>query len=203
VPGQPLAVLKRISAHAPFSEPVLYSVIPAWSSTLLPAPLPGIDAAIADLAVAAHSGGTTLVAASAFAAWLPARSNAEHLDPANFRAVTITTQQIIPHQRTTSRTFTSASAISRFTTYLNGRGPAPESALAGISCPAPTTSYEVQFTPQEHGPAVTVSAGCMSVAITVDGRLQPLLWDTDGGLETIARQLLGQQASRPAGIRTP
>jgi hypothetical protein len=196
VPGKPLAALRRISTHAPFNEPVLYSAIPVWSSTMFQAPLPGIDAAIADLAVAAHPGGTTLVAAYAFAAWLPARSTAEHLDPASFRAVTITMRQLGPHPRTASRTFTSAAVITRFTAFLNGRIPAPESAVDGLSCPAPVTSYALRFTPRDkHGPAVTVSAGCLTAAMTVNARPQPLLWDTDGGLKTIARQLLGHQAS--------
>lgn len=31
-PGQPLAVLQRISAHAPFNEPVIYSATPVLSS---------------------------------------------------------------------------------------------------------------------------------------------------------------------------
>jgi len=38
--------------------------------------------------------------------------------------------------------------------------------------------------------AVT-AAGCMADAITVNGRQQPSLWDTAGGLDSMARKLLG------------
>jgi hypothetical protein len=42
-------------------------------------------------------------------------------------------------------------------------------------------------------PAVAVStAGCMADTVTVNGRQQPLLWDTEGGLASMARKLLGR-----------
>ena len=57
----------------------------------------------------------------------------------------------------------------------------------------PGASYTLRFTPREkHGPVVTVSAFCQTVAITVNGRPQPSLWDTNGGLGTIADNLLGR-----------
>jgi hypothetical protein len=96
VPGRPLAVLQRISAHAPFNEPVIYSATPVLSSTMRQAPEPGIDAVILDLAVQAYSRTATLVGAYAFAAWLPYRTAAEHLDPAGLRAVTISADQLVP-----------------------------------------------------------------------------------------------------------
>ena len=193
VPGQPLAVLQRISAHAPFNEPVIYSATPVLSSTIRPAPQPGIDAVILDLAVQAHSRTTTLVGAYAFAAWLPYRTAAEHLDPASFRAVTIAADQLAPRPHQVTRTFTSAAVIARLAAFLNGRPPAPTAALAGVSCPAPLVSFTLRFTATgRQAPAVTVStAGCMVDAITVNGRQQPLLWDTAGGLESMARKLLG------------
>jgi hypothetical protein len=191
VPGQPLAVLQRISAHAPFNEPVIYSVTPVQDVTILQAPKPGIDAVILELAVQAHSRTTTLVAAYAFAAWLPYRTAAEHLDAASFGAVTIVREQVFAQQRTVSRTFTSPAVIARFAAFLNGRPPAPPSLAAGLSCP-PVAGYTLRFTPRDtHDPAVTVSALCQTVAITVNGTPQPLLWDTSGGLGTIASKLLG------------
>jgi hypothetical protein len=193
VPGQPLAVLQRISAHAPFNEPVTYSATPVLSSTIRPAPEPGIDAVILDLAVQAHSRTTTLVGAYAFAAWLPYRTAAEHLDPAGFRAVTISADQLIPRPRQVTRTFTSAAVIARLAAFLNGRPPAPTAALAGASCPAPLASFTLRFTATgKQAPAVTVStADCLADAITVNGRQQPSLWDTAGGLASLARKLLG------------
>jgi hypothetical protein len=191
VPGQPLAVLQRISAHAPFNERVIYSVTPVLNGTIVQAPKPGIDAVILDLAVEAHSRTTTLVGAYAFAAWQPYRAAAEHLDAASFRAVTIVRDQVFANQRIVSRTFASPAVIARLATFLNGRSPAPRSLVDGLSC-APVAGYTLRFTPREkHGPAVTASALCQTVAITVGGKLQPLLWDTGGGLGTIASKLLG------------
>ena len=76
-------MLQRISAPAPFNKPVIYSATPVPSSTIVQAPEPGIDAVLLDLAVQAHSRTTTLVGAYAFAAWLPYRTAAEHLEPAS------------------------------------------------------------------------------------------------------------------------
>ena len=193
VPGQPLAVLQRISAHAPFNEPVIYSATPVLSSTIVQAPGPGVDAVILDLAVQAHSRTTTLVGAYAFAAWLPYRTAAEHLEPASFRAVTISADQLVPRAHQVTRTFTSAAVIARLAAFLNGRPPAPTAALAGVSCPAPLVSFTLRFTAAgRQAPAVAVStADCMVDAITVNGRQQPSLWDTAGGLESMARKLLG------------
>jgi hypothetical protein len=193
VPGQPLAVLQRISAHTPYNEPVIYSATPVLSSTMLQAPKPGIDAVILDLGVQAHSRTTTLVAAYAFAAWLPYRTSAEHLEPASFRAVTISADRLIARPHQVARTFTSAAVIARLAAFLNGRPPAPTAALAGVSCPAPLVTFTLRFTATgRQAPAVVVStAGCMADAITVNGRQQPSLWDTAGRLESMARTLLG------------
>ena len=193
VPGQPLAVLQRISAHAPFNEPVIYSATPVLSSTMRQAPEPGINVVILDLAVQAYSRATTLVGAYAFAAWLPYRTAAEHLDPASFRAVTISADQLVPRPDQVMRTFTSAAVIAGLAAFLNGRPPAPAAALAGVSCPAPLVSFTLRFTAAgKQAPAVAVStAGCLVDTITVNGRQQPLLWDTGGGLASMARKLLG------------
>jgi hypothetical protein len=190
VPGQPLAVLQRISGHAPYSQPVTYSATPVQSSTLLAAPEPGLDAAVLDLAVQAYSRTTTLVGAYAFASWLPYRTAAEHLNPALFSAVTIVKDQLLHGKQ--SRTFISAAVISRFAAFLNGRSPAQLSAVGGMSCPPPVVTYAVRFMPRDgDGPVVTTSAGCGTIAIGVNGEPQPSLWDTDGGLDAIASAVFG------------
>ncbi len=38
---------------------------------------------------------------------------------------------------------------------------------------------------------MAVSPGCMTDQITVNGAPQPLIWDTQGGLVTMIRGLLG------------
>ena len=160
------------------------------SSTLLAAPEPGLDAAVLDLAVQAYSRTTTLVGAYAFASWLPYRTAAEHLNPALFSAVTIVKDQLLHGKQ--SRTFISAAVISRFAAFLNGRSPAPLSAVGGMSCPPPVVTYAVRFMPRDgDGPVVTTSAGCGTIAIGVNGEPQPSLWDTDGGLDAIASAVFG------------
>jgi len=190
VPGRPLAVLQRISGHAPYSQPVIYSATPVQNITLLAAPEPGIDAVVLDLAVQAYSRTSTLVGAYAYAAWLPYRTAAEHLNPAVFSAVTIVKDQLLHGKQ--SRTFTSAASIARFAAFLNGRSPAPLSAVEGMSCPPPIVTYAVRFTPRAKGdPVVTTSAGCGTIAISVNGKPQPSLWDTNGGLTAIASSVFG------------
>jgi hypothetical protein len=92
-----------------------------------------------------------------------------------------------------TRTFTSDAVIAGLATFLNGHPPAPTAALARVSCPAPLASLTLRFTAAgRQAPAVTVStAGCLADAITVNGRQQPSLWDTAGGLASMARKLLG------------
>ena len=122
------------------------------------------------------------------------RSAAEHLEPASFRAVTISADQLVPRPHQVTRTFTSAAVITELAAFLNGRPPAPAAALADLSCPAPAVSFSMRFTPlSSRAPTVTVSTGsCMAATITVNGRQQPLLWDTNGVLASMARTLLGR-----------
>jgi hypothetical protein len=192
--GKPRAVWETLLAHAPFNEPTRFGAVPTSVGTLLPAPAPGVDAADINVSMAPLSGTTTLVATHADAAWLPSRTAAEHLEPASIRAVTISADQFASKPRHLIRTFTSAAVIARLAAFLNRRPPAPTAALAGLSCPAPLGSFRLQFTATgRQAPAVAVSAAaCLADAITVNGRQQPLLWDTKGGLASMARKLLGQ-----------
>ena len=168
--------------------------VPTSVGRLLPAPASGVDAAELDVSMAPLSGTTTLVAAYAYAAWLPSRTAAEHLEPASFRAVTISAGQLVPRPHQVTRTFTSAAVIARLAAFLNGRPPAPVAALAALSCPAPLDRFTLRFTAMgRQAPAVAVStASCMADTVTVNGRQQPLLWDTGGGLASMARKLLGR-----------
>jgi hypothetical protein len=193
-PGKPRAVWETLLPHAPFSESAVFGAVPTSVGTLLPAPAPGVDAADIHVSMAPLSGTMTLVAAYADAAWLPSRTAAEHLEPASIRAVTISADQLAPKPRRLTRTVTSAAVIVRLAAFLNRLRPAPTAALAGVSCPAPPSSFRLQFTATgRQAPAVVVSpAACMADAVTVNGRQQPLLWDTTGGLASMVRKLLGQ-----------
>ena len=192
-PGKPRAAWETLLAHAPFNEPTRFGAVPTSVGMLLPAPAPGVDAAELDVSMAPLSGTTTLVAAYVYAAWLPSRTAAEHLEPASFRAVTISADQLVPRPQQVTRTFTSAAVIARLAAFLNGRTPAPTAALIALKCLAPLASFTLRFTSTgRRASAVTVStADCMTNAVTVNGRQQPLLWDTRDGLASMARKLLG------------
>ena len=192
-PGKPRAAWETLLAHAPFNEPTRFGAVPTSVGMLLPAPAPGVDAAELDVSMAPLSGTTTLVAAYVYAAWLPSRTAAEHLEPASFRAVTISADQLVPRPQQVTRTFTSAAVIARLAAFLNGRTPAPTAALIALKCLAPLASFTLRFTSTgRRASAVTVfTADCMTDAVTVNGRQQPLLWDTRDGLASMARKLLG------------
>lgn len=147
-----------------------------------------------DVGAQAYSRTATLVTVDVWAAWLPYRTAAEHLNPADFRSVTVV--RVLTNngkQTSESRTFTSAALIGRLAAVLNSGVPAPDSATGLIlGCVPGGFSYTFRFTPRaEHGPAVTASPYCDAIAVSVNGKQQPALWD-DGTLETIAGPLFGR-----------
>jgi hypothetical protein len=163
----------------------------AGAGVVLPAPEPGIDVAQFGVALVQLSSTTILIAVSADAAWLPARTPAEHLDPAAFGSVTISAQRWA-QARVVTRTFTARAGISRLTAIINAGIPAPASVLAGMHCAAAATVYILRFTPRAAGgPSVVVTLGACPHAyhITVNGRQQPSLWD-DGKLRTATAALV-------------
>lgn len=191
-PVKPAAVWAAVLPHAPFNEDATMgqavSSGAVGSTTMQPAPEPGIAADGVAVWVEPWSHGTALIAAYAYAAWLPVRTPAEHLNPGRFRAVTISAEEFIPRPHETTRVFTSAAVITRLAAFLNGRRAAPQLAF---SCPAPAVSYQLRFTGKQSGdPRVTVSLGCLTDQITVNGAAQPLLWDNQGGLARMIRELL-------------
>ena len=159
--------------------------------TVLPAPEPGIDVADFGVTLIQLSSSTVLIAVDAQAAWLPARTAAEHLNPAGFRSVTISAQPW--HSRMTKRTFTAQADIARLTPLINAGVPAPLSVVGGMSCAPIATVYTLRFTPRAAaGPSAVVTLGAcpQSYGITVNGQQQPAMWD-NGKLRTAAGHLLG------------
>ena len=191
-PGKPAAVWKLVLAYPPFNEPSGPGVAPEMVSTMQAAPAPGIDADTVSVSMTALSPTTTLVAAYAYAAWLPVRTADEHLAPASFRAVTISANQIISQPHHLTRTFTSTAIIVRLAASMNALTPAPVGAVADMSCPPPMGSYTLRFVARNpRAPAVVISTGgCLTDSVTVHGKPQPLLWDTHGTLTTTVRELL-------------
>jgi hypothetical protein len=192
-PVKPAAVWAALLSHKPFDDSGSMGSAadngPVGTDAVLPAPEPGVSAAVASVWLEPWHNGTTLIAAYAYATWLPVRAAAEHLNPGSFRAVTVTATSNVPRQRLVTRTFTSGAIIDRIASFLNARPAAPQLAFP---CPFPATSYQATFAPKvKGGPKVTVSPSCMTDQIAVNGEDQPLVWDTSGGLATLLGKIVG------------
>ena len=148
----------------------------------------GIDSAELDTAVVPAPGGGSLVRADADAIWYPARSAAEHVDPARYRAAVVSIGLMNPRPRTVMRTITSAGVIAWLAGLVNGLSTAP---YQQMSCPAIVASYRIAFVPAApSAPRVVASpSGCLTVYVTVGGAAQPPLWG-DTGLIAAAKRLL-------------
>jgi hypothetical protein len=190
-PAQPESAWAGLLAHTPLRQ--IGPITPgAGAGTVLPAPEPGIDVAQFSVTLVQLSSTTILIAVGADAAWLPARTPAEHLDPAAFGSVTISAQRWA-QARVVTRTFTAQAGISRLTAIINSGTPAPTSVVAGMHCAAVATMYILRFTPRAAGePSVIVALGACPHAydITVNGKQQPSLWD-DAKLRMAAAALVG------------
>jgi len=190
-PAQPGSAWAGLLAHTPLRQ--IGTITPgAGAGAVLPVPEPGIDVAEFGVTLVQLSSKTILIAVGAEAAWLPARTPAEHLDPAAFRSVTISAQRWA-QTHVVTRTFTVQADISRLTAIINSGTPAPASVVAGMHCAAVATVYILRFTPRAAGgPSVVVTLGACPHAYdtTVNGKQQPSLWD-DGKLRMAAAALVG------------
>jgi len=154
----------------------------------LRAPPPGIDNAELDTAVVPAPGGGSLLRADAEVIWYPARSAAERVDPARYRAAMVTITLFNPRQHTIRRAITSGAVIAQLAGLVDGLHGAP---YQPVSCPVIIASYRITFVPAAApAPQVVVTpSGCMTVGVTVAGAAQPPLWG-DSGLVGAARRLL-------------
>jgi hypothetical protein len=190
-PGNAIVVVDALLAHAPFGDGSV-RVVPVTVSTRLESPEPGVDAAVVDVSVMQYSRTTTLLAVRAFAAWLPVRTAAEHLDPARIRAVTLTeVDNKFPPHRQVRRTLSSRAVIARLATLLNHLKPAVLE--LALSCPIGGASSTLTFTPApgNRDTVVVSTFGCGFDQVTVNGAAQPSLWDPDDRLLALARGLAG------------
>lgn len=190
-PAQPGSAWAGLLAHTPLSQ--IGTLTPGTDAgVVLPAPEPGIDVAEFGVTLVQLSSKTILIAVDADAAWLPARTPAEHLDPAAFGSVAISAQRWA-QTRVATRTFTARAGISRLTAIINAGTPAPTGVVARMHCAAVATVYILRFTPRAAGgpsAAVTLGACPHAYDITVNGKQQPSLWD-DGKLRSAAAALVG------------
>jgi hypothetical protein len=192
-PAQPASAWSGLVAHTPLRQtgPITPGLVGS-ASTVLPAPEPGIDVAEFGVTLVQLSSKTILITVGAAAAWLPARTPAEHLDPAAFRSVTISAQRWA-QTRVVIRMFTARADISRLTTIINSGTPAPAAAVDGMHCAPVATVYILRFTPRAAGgrsAVVTLGACPHAYDITVNGKQQPPLWDNDK-LRMAAAALVG------------
>lgn len=190
-PAQPGSAWAGLLAHTPLRQ--AGTITPGASGgAILPAPEPGIDVAEFGVTLVKLTSKTILIAVDAQAAWLPARTPAEHLDPAAFGSVTISAQRYA-QARVVTRTVTAQAGIARLTGIINSGTPAPTVVVARMHCAAVATVYILRFTPRAAGgPSVVVTLGACPHAygITVNGRQQPSLWD-DAKLRRAASALMG------------
>ena len=189
-PAQPGSAWAGLLAHTPLRQ--IGTITPgAGAGVVLPAPEPGIDVAEFGVTLIQLSSTTILIVVGADAAWLPARTPAEHLDPAAFGSVTISAQRW-SQTRAVTRTFTAQADISRLTAIIDSGTPAPTRVVAGMHCAAVATVYILRFAPRAAGgPVVVAALGACPHAydITVNGKQQPSLWD-DGKLRMAAAALV-------------
>ena len=189
-PAQPGSAWAGLLARTPLRQ--VGTITPgADAGVVLPAPEPGIDVAQFGVTLVQLSSTKILIAVGAEAAWLPARTPAEHLDPAAFRSVTISAQRQA-QTRVVTHTVTARAGISRLTAIIDAGTPAPTSVVAGMHCAAVATVYILRFTPlAAAGSSTVVTLGACPHAydITVNGRQQPSLWD-DAKLRTAAAALV-------------
>lgn len=190
-PSQPGSAWSGLVAHTPLRQ--IGTITPgAAGSAVLPAPEAGIDVAEFGVTLVQLSSKTILIAVVAEAAWLPARTPAEHPDPAAFRLVTISAQRWL-QTRAVTRTFTAQADISRLTAIINTGTPAPTGVVAGMHCAPVATVYILRFTPRAAGGqsvVVTLGACPHTYDITVNGKQQRPLWDDDK-LRMAAAALVG------------
>jgi hypothetical protein len=137
-------------------------------------------------------GATTVIRLDAQLIWYPARSGAEYIDPADFRAVVARVSFPSPHALSVTRTFTSGAIIARLAGLFDGmRVVTPQV----VHCPGIALgSFRLQFVPKATGSATVVVTPefCLGDAVSVGGKSQPELYDPDSrrALAAIA-QILG------------
>ena len=148
----------------------------------------GIDGAELDAAVVPAAGGGSLLRADAAVIWYPARSAAERVDPARYRAAVVSVTLFNPRLHTVRLTIAATGVIARLATLADGLHAAP---YQPPNCPAIVAGYRIAFVPAAwSSPQVVVTpSGCMTVGVTVAGAAQPPLWGDTGLIRAESRLL--------------
>ena len=152
---------------------------------------PGVQYTELDATVAPGPRGGSLMRVDSQVVWYPPRSAAEHIDPADYRAVALSATLENPKLHTVSATITSAAVIARLASLLNGLH-AVTLGLYPMHCPLIDAIYQVTFvaSSRSRSDVVVEPSGCGPDEITADRQVQPLLWDPEQRLITLAHRLL-------------
>jgi hypothetical protein len=152
-----------------------------------------IYAATLATAVVPAQGGGSLLRVDAQVAWYPPRSNAEHIYPRWYRAVTVIRPGLKPNSRPRTRTFTAPAVVAKLAAVFNALPAEPD---VTISCPeiGPGTTYQVVFTPaKRQWPRIVAgTSGCSMDTISVNGHQQPTLYDVGSLVAEVSRLFGGR-----------
>jgi hypothetical protein len=149
----------------------------------------GINDAEAAVLIVPRGAVSALISIYVHVLWFPARTATEHLDAADFSAVTISAIVYGAKLHRVMRTFRSAAAIATLAGLLNGLPAAPDTTR---SCPAGNT-FQIGFDPRTAGQAevVVTTSGCYSATVTSSGIPQPALLDSGNAVAADAARMLG------------
>jgi hypothetical protein len=152
----------------------------------------GVSSATLTMSVTPAGPDASVIRADVQVIWYPPRSAAEQL-PGGAHAVTITATPA-SNMHPVTKTFTSATLLSRLAGMLNGVHAAPRGEFA--NCPANWVGYRIAFaTSATAAPfLVMTDAGCSGLAVTADGHAQPAL-EFPAGLGALLESLTGVRDS--------
>lgn len=150
----------------------------------------GLYEVLLDLTVAPDGYGGSVLRADAQVVWYPPRTAAEYIDPARYRALTITVTTYGTRPHTVRTVVTSPAAIARLADVLDRSQVLP---ARTISCTLGLASYQLAFAVAAHSrPVVVVDAAewpCEGAQIRVGGRWQPSLQDAASVVSAVDRLL--------------
>jgi hypothetical protein len=152
----------------------------------------GINAAEAVVLMVPRSAASTLMSIYVHVLWFPSRTAAEHLDAADFSAVTVSAVVNGAKLHRVTRIIRSAADIAALARLLNGFHAAPDTTQ---SCPSGNT-FQISFDPRtaEQAQVVVTTYGCYGATVTSRGVPQPALLDPGNAVATAAARMLGVSA---------
>jgi hypothetical protein len=160
----------------------------------------GVSSASLAISVVPAGSALSVVRADVQVIWYPPRSAAEQI-PAGMHAVTVSLSVLNPKPGTTTKTFTSATIVSRLAAMLNNANAAPGGTR---SCPLLDRTFRLAFatSPGAAPYLVATDVGCGTVQITAGGRAQPALVEPPS-LRTELSGLLHVTSAPHTGVMHP